>query len=219
MKLLRQRRDKKVRSVVDVIHQRRLGMSEMVLAAVDTPGLLAEVTGVLHANRIDVVDAAIYSRDPAPDEEPEALDIFRVRDGYGRAVTDETKWKKIRTDLEAVLSGQVPVETLVALRPNAGSVVAWRTPAVPTEIKIDNDVSRECSVIEVITEDRPGVLYAISRTLFVEGLDIHRSKIATEANRAVDTFYVRTKATNEKVTAPARIQEIKQALLAALPRI
>lgn len=218
MKLMRQRRDKKVRSVVDVIHQRRLGMSEMVLAAVDTPGLLAEVTGVLHANRIDVVDAAIYSRDPGPGEEAEALDVFRVRDGYGRAVTDETKWKKIRTDLEAVLSNQVQVETLVAGRAATGSVVAWRTPAVPTEIKIDNDVSRECSVIEVITEDRPGVLYAISRTLFVEGLDIHRSKIATEANRAVDTFYVRTKATNEKVTAPARIQEIKQALLAALPR-
>jgi [protein-PII] uridylyltransferase len=218
MKLLRQRRDKSVPSVLDVTHQRRLGLSEMVLAAVDVPGLLAEVTGVLHANRIDVVDAAIYSRDPEPGEEAEALDVFRVRDGYGRAVTDETKWKKIRADLEAVLSGQMPVETLVSARQNSGSVVAWRTPAVPTEIKVDNDVSRECSVIEVITEDRPGVLYAISRTLFDEGLDIHRSKIATEANRAVDAFYVRTKATNEKVTQSARIQQIKQALLKALPR-
>ena len=37
-------------------------MTEMVLAARDMPGLLAEVAGVLFANRIEVVDAAIYSR-------------------------------------------------------------------------------------------------------------------------------------------------------------
>ena len=65
---------------------------------------------------------------------------------------------------------------------------------MPTELKIDNDVSRDFTVVEVITEDRPGVLYAITRTLFSEGLDIHRSKIATEANRAIDVFYVRDKA-------------------------
>ena len=75
----------------------------MVLAAVDVPGLLAEVAGVLHANRIDVLDAAIYSRDATPELPAEALDIFLVRDGYGRPVTDEASWRKIRDDLEAVI--------------------------------------------------------------------------------------------------------------------
>ena len=60
--------------------------------------------------------------------------------------------------------GRVKVETLVASRPKTDSVAAWRTPEVPTELKIDNDVSRDFTVVEVITEDRPGVLYAITRT-------------------------------------------------------
>src|SRR6185503_272815 len=111
---------------------------------------------------------------------------------------------KVRDDLEAVLSGRVPVEQVVASRPQRGSVAAWRTPAVPTELKIDNGVSRDFTVVEVVTEDRPGVLYAIARTLFAQALDIHRSKIATEANRAVDVFYVRDKASGEKVTEQAR---------------
>jgi [protein-PII] uridylyltransferase len=219
VRLIRARRDAGQSSLIEVSHDARLGMSEMVLAALDVPGLLAEVAGVLYANRIEVVDAAIYSRAAAsPGEAPEALDVFRVRDAIGRPVTDEARWRKVRSDLEAVLSGQIPAEVLVASRPRTESVAAWRTPAVPTECKIDNNVSRDFTIVEVITEDRPGVLYAITRTLFVEGLDIHRSKIATEANRAIDVFYVRDKATLTKVTDPARVQQLRERLLALLER-
>ena len=146
---------------------------------------------------------------PTTREEAEALDVFRVRDGMRRPVMDEGRWKKVREDLEAVLSGKVKGEALVAARPRGDSIAAWRTPAVPTELKLDNDVSRDFTVIEVITEDRPGVLYAITRTLFNEGLDIHRSKIATEANRAIDVFYVRDKANLVKITDPERMMRLK----------
>jgi [protein-PII] uridylyltransferase len=95
-------------------------------------------------------------------------------------------------------------------------VASWKTPVVPTECKIDNNVSRDFSIVEVITEDRPGVLYAIARALFVAGLDIHRSKIATEANRAIDVFYVRDKATMDKITDPERQASLRDTLLALL---
>jgi [protein-PII] uridylyltransferase len=219
IKLMRARREADAASIIKVAQQKRVEATEMVLAAVDVPGLLAEVAGVLHANRIDVLDAAIYSRDAAADEPGEALDIFLVRDGYGRAVTDEGRWRKIREDLEAVISGRVKVETLVAARAKNDSVASWKVPEVPTEIKIDNQVSRDFTVVELITGDRPGVLYAIARTLFDEGLDIHRSKIATEANRVVDTFYLRDKATGAKVTDEPRMKEIREALRASLPGI
>ncbi|HVV16521.1 MAG TPA: hypothetical protein VHH90_04895, partial [Polyangia bacterium] len=221
VRLMRARRKAGKHAMIDVDHHERLGVTEMVLAARDVPGLLAEVAGVLYANRVEVLDAAIYTRhapDGLPTEEPEALDIFRVRDAMGRAVTDEARWQKVREDLESVLSGRVTGEALVASRPRGESVAAWRTPAVPTELKIDNDVSRDFTVLEVVTEDRPGTLYAISRTLFIEGLDIHRSKIATEANRAIDVFYVRDKATLVKITDPARQAQLRRRLLELLAR-
>jgi [protein-PII] uridylyltransferase len=216
VRLMRARREAGKASLIEVSHDARLALTEMVLAATDTPGLLAEVAGVLYANRIEVVDAAIYSRKGDENEIPEALDIFRVRDAVGRPVTDEARWKKVRDNLEEVLSGRVKAETLVAARPRSESVAAWRTPAVPTECKIDNDVSRDFTVVEVITEDRPGVLYAITRTLFMDGLDIHRSKIATEANRAIDVFYVRDKRLLVKITDPDRIVRLRKALLGLL---
>ena len=70
-----------------------------------------------------------------------------------------------------------------------------------------------------VTEDRPGVLYAIARTLFAQSLDIHRSKIATEANRAIDVFYVRDKATGVKIMDPERLEGLRAALLASLPQM
>ena len=108
---MRARRKGGKHAMIDVDHHERLGVTEMVLAARDVPGLLAEVAGVLYANRVEVLDAAIYTRHPTarrlPNEEPEALDIFRVRDAMGRAVTDEGRWKKVREDLESVLSGRL----------------------------------------------------------------------------------------------------------------
>jgi [protein-PII] uridylyltransferase len=219
MDLLRIRRERLLSSALEIVHHKRLGVSEMVLAARDTPGLLAEVAGVLYANRVEVVDAAIYSRSSRDPKTPgEALDIFRVRDSLGQAVTDDARWKKVRQDMEAVLSGKMKVTELVSSRGSNDSVVAWKVPVVPTELKVDNGVSRDFTVVEVIAEDRPGLLYAITRTLAAEGLDIHRSKIATEANRAIDVFYVRDKATGHKILDSDRLAGLRAALLASLPQ-
>ncbi|MES1165474.1 MAG: hypothetical protein ABUR63_06950, partial [Verrucomicrobiota bacterium] len=217
MRLLAQRRKSGAASTIEVSHQKRVEVSELVLAAIDQPGLLAEVAGVLHANKINIVDAAIYSRVSTPDQPGEALDIFRVRDSYGRLVTDEARWNKIGADLEAVISGKVKVESLVAARPRGDSITMWKVPEVPTEIKIDNDGSRAFTIVEVITGDYPGILYEIARTMFAHGLDIHRSKIATEANRVVDTFYVRGRKSGEKLTDATAISALRDALRESLP--
>jgi [protein-PII] uridylyltransferase len=218
MRLMASRRQSGAASAIEVSQQRRIEATEMVLAAADTPGLLADVAGVLHANRINIVDAAIYSRVSTSDQGAEALDIFRVRDSYGHLVTDEARWAKIRADLEMVISGKVEVGTLLSGRTRGDSITTWKVPEVPTEIKIDNQGSRNFTIIEVITGDYPGVLYTIARTLFDQGLDIHRSKIATEANRVVDTFYLRDRASGQKVTDPTITTQLREALLISLPQ-
>ena len=128
VRLMRARHEQGKCSLIDVSHDTRLGMTELVLSAADTPGLLAEVAGVLYANRIEVVDAAIYSRQPADKSESrEALDVFRVQDSMARPVTAEARWTKVREDLESVVSGRIKAEILVAGRPRTESVASWKT--------------------------------------------------------------------------------------------
>ena len=110
------------------------------------------------------------------------------------------------------------METLLSKRTRSDSIAMWKVPEVPTEIKIDNQGSRKFTIVEVITGDYPGVLYTIARTLFDQGLDIHRSKIATEANRVVDTFYLRDRATGDKVTDVEAMARLREALQTSLPQ-
>ena len=209
-------------AALDVIPQRGKSYVELVVVADDVPGLLAKITGVLFANKLDIMDAAIYSREPFRQlTTGEALDIFRVRPTTEGAIIDEARIASIRRDLEAVLQGQVAVDSLVKSRAAAsGSLFARAKPEVPpTEVKIDNEISRDFTVVDVFTEDRPGVLYTISRVLHEQGLDIHRSKVGVEADRVADIFYVRNTcdATGGKVLDPAQISAITEALVSALP--
>ena len=204
---------------IEVTHSERGTFSELVLVADDQPGLLSKVTGVLFANRIDILDAAIYSRERAArgDEYGEALDIFRIRKEPDGAVTEEHRIDSIRRDLEAVLSGKTTVESLVVKRPRQLALFGRARPTVPpTQVNVDNDASHTFTIVEVFTEDTPGVLFTITHTLAAQGLDIHRSRVGVAADRVADIFYVRDQATGEKIEDEARIDTLADALKQAL---
>jgi [protein-PII] uridylyltransferase len=201
---------------MDVAHQPRKSVSELTVCADDVPGLLAKIAGVFLANRIDVLSAQINSRALA-DGRSEALDVFLLRDRYGRAITDDGRWAQVETDLAAILGGALAVEQLIAQRREKSGLPERKRPAVRTEIEVDNEVSRDFSVIDVYTQDRLGVLHAITQTLAALRLDIHLSKVATEADRVADVFYVREE-TGGKLSLE-RVDEVTLALSEALGRL
>jgi [protein-PII] uridylyltransferase len=203
-----------------VVPQRGRSYVELVVVADDVPGLLAKVTGVLFANKLDIMHAAIYSREPfGAAARGEALDIFRVRPATPGAAIDEARIESVNRDLQAVLEGKQAVEALVSSRmaSSTGFFARSKPEVPPTEVKVDNEISRDFTVIDIFTEDTPGVLYTIARILAEQGLDIHRSKVGVEADRVADIFYVRDGATNQKILDRARIGVLRGALVAALP--
>jgi [protein-PII] uridylyltransferase len=196
---------------LQVIHHPRKQVTDLVVCAADAPGLLAKIAGVLLANRIDVLDAQINSRATG-----EVLDVFTTRDRYGRPITDEKRWQRVEQDLKAVLTSEVSVELLIEQRKDKSGLPERVTPAVRTEIEVDNEISADFSVVDVYTQDRLGVLYAITRTLSSLKLDIQLSKVATEADRVADVFYVREEG-GGKLTVD-RVDELKLVLGEALGR-
>jgi [protein-PII] uridylyltransferase len=72
-------------------------------------------------------------------------------------------------------------------------------------------------VVEVKCPDRVGLLYLITATLAALGLDIASARIATEIDKALDTFYVNN-GKGQKIEAPEAIERIRAALGAALAR-
>ena len=85
----------------------------------------------------------------------------------------------------------------------------------PPKVSVDNHLSDTHTVVEVKCPDRVGLLYAITRTLSAQGLDIGSARIATEIDQAYDTFYV-TDRQGGRVEDPAASTRLKEALEDAL---
>lgn len=192
-------------------------VSELVIVTDDRPGLLADVACALAAQRLSIVAAQVYTREPEG-RAPEAFDVFHVRrmsvGAEGEAV-DATRLARLEKDLAALQAGEVEARALLAQRLRQPTWAVKKSPDVKTEIQVDNDTSARFTVIDVFTKDRPALLHTIARTLREEGLSIGISKVNTEGDKVQDVFYV-TDASGAKVKDPARLAALPRVLRAAL---
>jgi [protein-PII] uridylyltransferase len=83
---------------------------------------------------------------------------------------------------------------------------------LPNEVRIDTQLSDECTIVEIFTLDRRGLLYSLARALHDLGLIIRFAKIGTYLDQVVDVFYV-TERDGSKPTSPDRLTEIRTHLL------
>src|SRR5690606_13190892 len=201
------------------------GHTELAVVAEDRHGLLGHIAGVLAAHRVSI-DSAIVSTVEQEGGAALALDLFTVRDPYGKVIAAEDgRWEPVRRDLAAVIeaSGEgrgeptAAVADLIRRRRRGSSLRPRVTPEVPTVIQVVDDASDRFTVIEVATRDRGGVLHTITGTMAELGLDIHLAKVSTEGEKAADAFYVTDRhAGGGKLTDPDRVRQLDQALRRAL---
>jgi [protein-PII] uridylyltransferase len=200
-----------------VARRRNHATAEVTLCCWDSPGRLATITGVMLAHRIDILAAQVYTVDPAEGSHADAatvLDIFTVR--APEVEEEQQVWAAFAGDLERSLRGTLCVPELVKRHTRPSGLPPRVVPRVEIVVSIDNDISERLTVIDVQAPDRIGVLYAITRSLSEQNVAIHLSKVATEAGRVVDIFYVSDRTSHGKVTDEARLGGIRGAVLEAI---
>jgi [protein-PII] uridylyltransferase len=188
--------------------------AELCVVADDRPGLLASIAAAITANRLEVLAAQVYSRHSG--DRVEAVDLFWVRDRDGGTEGVEPALPRLARDLDDLCSGRVEPADLLEAR--VGATSPWRerpSPAVPTEVQVDDRASPRHTVVEVFAKDRPGLLYTLARALHELGLSIALSKINTEGTRVADVFYV-NELDGSKVAPGPRRQQIHDALVRAV---
>jgi len=149
----------------------------MCVVVEDRPGLLSLISRSLTECGFEVESAEAYCREGSPRV---AVDIFWLRDPQGRIGNDDVD--AFVELLNGVLSGLRPEVPL----PRAPVPAGVRN----TTVRFLEQRDGALSVLEVETEDRSGLLYAITRALHGAGVQIVSSQIRTTGAHVLDRFAI-----------------------------
>jgi len=208
-----------IRAVEELVHKpfaihlfaKSENYSSVVFAAPDRPGLFAEIAGVLAAEGINILSADLNTR-----RDGIAVDMLHLSDENSGKAIDEDRIARVETALERVRRRETTIESLLESRPRRRKPTAPRfTPRMAPVVRINNDDSRDYTIVDVRAPDRVGLLYTITHTMTELGLDISLAKISTEAYGAVDVFYVSDE-NHRRIRDPNRLAEIVERLTKAL---
>jgi [protein-PII] uridylyltransferase len=183
--------------------------TELLLYAPDHAGLFMKVAGALALSGASIVDARIFTT-----ADGMALDSFGIQNAEDlAAVDDPARLERMQRHVEKALAGEIGLDRALAGR----RTLPKRTDVIEVEprVLIDNNASRTHTVIEVNGRDRPGLLYALAKTLKELGMVISSAHISTYGERVVDVFYVKD-VFGLKITQASKARQIQRRLAAAL---
>ncbi|MEX2263518.1 MAG: ACT domain-containing protein [Bryobacteraceae bacterium] len=181
------------------------GVYRLTLVTTDRPFLFASVAGTLSSFGMNIVKAEAFSNRWGL-----VLDTFRFADTSRTLDLNPPEIDRLRHTLERVVLGKLEVKELLQNRPKTAA--PSRRSSVEPGVSFDGEASASATLIQIVAEDRPGLLFDLSRAISQEGCNIEVVLIDTEAHKAIDVFYVTSR--GQKLDE-ARRQSLEMRLLAA----
>ncbi len=152
------------------------GVTGLCVVADDQPGLLSLISSAFAELGFEVDAAEAYTRHVDP---PQAVDVFWVRDPERRL--NEARIQAFAELVEEIIAGK---RAAVRRAPRATTAPAGTT------VRFIEDSQGHLSVLEIETDDRSGLLWAITHALFELDVQIVASRIHTIEGRVHDRFTI-----------------------------
>jgi [protein-PII] uridylyltransferase len=195
------------RNPVQTLLKNRDHYWELTVMTQDRPRIFASLAGALTAWGMNIVGAEAFANNTGT-----ILDTFRFVDLFHTLDLNPAEQDRLQQTIHDVLTSRKSLEELMRGRVRKET----RSPAgpkIPTRIRFDDTSSSHSTLLELMSQDHPGLLYQISSLLSEHHCNIEVAAVDTQGRKAIDVFYLTV---DGKKLGPEDKQAVEDALLTAL---
>jgi [protein-PII] uridylyltransferase len=179
------------------------GAYRLTVIARDMPALFASFAGAISSFGLDILKAEAFSNTRGT-----ILDTFVFADPQRTLDLNPPESERLLDLIRRVALGKTDGQRLLRSRAQADP----KKRSAPPQVHFDSDACDTATLVEIVAEDRPGLLYNLATVFSSTSCNIDVVLIDTKGRRAIDVFYV---AHDGHKLSPELQATLKEKLLAA----
>ena len=142
-----------------------------------------KLVGTITAKSMNILGAQIYLKKDGIVIVTLQVEASTKADAEGLEI-----WKDIKNSLSRLFEGETSLQKMLKSRIRYAGV--QKKMAMVPRVHVERTAGNPFTVIRVEARDHIGMLYKVSAVFADFGIRIHRAKVSTQGNRAIDVFYV-----------------------------
>ena len=191
--------------VVDISVDIADGLAAIMVYAPSKVKSFVRTTALLDQLGLTIVDARIV-----PMAEAQKLNTYCVLESDGSPITDPRRLEDIKINLLRGLN-QEDDQSVTVTRRAPRQVRMFST---TVQVGVSQDPENQRTVMELVTGDRPGLLFQLGQIFEELGVNLQNAKITTLGERAEDVFFITTGDSRplDDATSKRLVSAVEQAL-------
>ena len=178
------------------------GAYRLTVVGRDRPFLFASFAGAISSFGLDILKAEAFANSGGI-----ILDTFVFADPKRMLQLNPPEVERLLDLIRRVALGRTDAQRLMRNRPPE-----TKARSTPPQVRFDSEACETATLVEIIAEDRPGLLYSLATVFSSSGYNIDVVLIDTKGRRAIDVFYV---AYDGHKLSPEAQERLRERLIAA----
>jgi [protein-PII] uridylyltransferase len=179
------------------------GAYKLTMVAQDRPALFASFAGAISSFGLNIVKAEAFSNSQGV-----ILDTFTFTDPKRTFELNPPEAERLQDLMGRIALGKTDARRLFRNRPQPRP----ERRVIEPRIQFDSEAHETATLVEIVAEDRIGLLYSLATVFSSNACNIDTVLIDTKGHRAIDVFHI---AKNGRKLSLEMQDTLKQQLLSA----